>query len=83
MENIKTVSRDIYEDELENLERKFPDITFINMRGKNAREIHIGINWPGMGTQTPEYALGFAEQLREAAIAAASFRYNGYVYIRD
>lgn len=41
-------------------------------------KIHMGVNWPAIGTVEGSEAREFAETLMKAVEAAANFKYNGY-----
>lgn len=59
-----------------------PYITIVDMGStRDHPEIEMGVSWYATGTVTPDEARAFAVNLMKAAVAAQSFKYNGYVVI--
>lgn len=56
------------------------NVEIFELRPSPDGAVHLGVNWPSIGTVPPEEAKKFAEEVARAAAAAAAFPYNGYVY---
>lgn len=79
---MKKVDHWKYYAALEALQEQFAgDGIHIYNRGSRAwaDPVQLGVQWASIGTVSPEKAAAFANRVLDAAMAAESFVYNGYL----
>ena len=80
---MKTVNWKVYGEALDALQAQFSAEDGIQIHNCNfARQgtpVNMGVQWESFGTKPPEDAILFATRLAQAALAAVTFEYNGYV----
>lgn len=80
---MKKVNVRVYGAALDALQAQFSAEDGIQIHNCNfARQgtpVKMGVQWASFGTKPPEDAILFATRLAQAALAAVTFEYNGYV----
>ena len=80
---MKTVNWKVYGEALDALQAQFSAEDGIQIHNctfaRQGTPVKMGVQWASFGTKPPEDTILFATRLAQAALAAVTFEYNGYV----
>lgn len=80
---MKKVNWKVYNEALGAIQARFTAWDCIRIFDRNFAQqgapVRLGVQWGSLGLKSPEEAAEYANRVLDAAMAAESFVYNGYV----